>query len=102
MADTLGSLIDKLMTVDLKMWNNQELLYEIRRMSFEEYKEKYFKDEEGAKKLWACLKKACDLNVQRNKLIDEVDSKIIEMIDAGIEGESLDNGKFLQRKHKTY
>ena len=30
MADTLGSLIDKMITVDLKMWNNQELLYKIR------------------------------------------------------------------------
>ena len=29
MADTLGTIIDKLTTVDLKMWNNQELLYEI-------------------------------------------------------------------------
>ena len=30
MADTLGSLVDKLCTVDLKMWNNQEFLYKIR------------------------------------------------------------------------
>ena len=72
MADTLGSLIDKLTTVDLKMWNNQELLYEIRRMSFEEYKAKYFDTEDGAQKLWESLKRACDLNVQRNQLIDEV------------------------------
>ena len=78
MADTLGSVIDKLTTVDLKMWNNQELLYEIRRMSFEEYKKKYFEDENGAKNLWECLKKACDLNVQRNQLINEVDQKIID------------------------
>ena len=40
MADTLGNVIDKLVTVDMKMWDNQELLYEIRRMSFEDYKEK--------------------------------------------------------------
>ena len=102
MSDTLGSLIDKLTTVDLKMWNNQELLYEIRRMSFEEYKNKYFNDEQGAKNLWETLKKACDLNVQRNQLIDEVDSKIIEIVDAKIKGEDLDNGKFLQRSYKTY
>jgi hypothetical protein len=102
MADTLGSVIDKLTTVDLKMWNNQELLYEIRRMSFEEYKKKYFEDENGAKNLWECLKKACDLNVQRNQLINEVDQKIIEIIEAKLSGENLDNGKFLQRSHKTY
>jgi hypothetical protein len=102
MADTLGTLIDKLTTVDLKMWNNQEILYEIRRMSFEEYKRKYFENEEGAKLLWETLKKATDLNVQRNQIINEVDEKVIEMINAGLSGEILDNGKFLQRSHKTY
>lgn len=102
MADTLGTLIDKLTTVDLKMWNNQELLYEIRRMSFEEYKAKYFDTEDGANLLWETLKKACDLNVQRNQLINEIDEKIIEIVNAKIGGEDLDNGKFLQRSHKTY
>ena len=102
MADTLGNVIDKLVTVDMKMWDNQELLYEIRRMTFDEYKEKYFNSEEGAIKLWEVLKKACDLNVQRNQLINEVDQKIIEIINAKLSGEELDNGKFLQRSHKTY
>jgi hypothetical protein len=102
MADTLGTLVDKLTTVDLKMWNNQEILYKIRKMSFEEYKEKYFNNEEGAMELWNTLKKATDLNVQRNQLINEVDEKIIEIINAKLSGEELDNGKFLQRAHKTY
>ncbi len=102
MADTLGTLVDKLTTVDLKMWNNQELLYEIRRMSFEEYKTKYFDTEDGANLLWDSLKKACDLNVQRNQLINEIDEKIIEIVNARLGGEDLDNGKFLQRSHKTY
>jgi hypothetical protein len=102
MADTLGSLIDKMITVDLKMWNNQELLYKIRRMTFKEYKEEYFDNEEGAINLWDSLKKACDLNVQRNQLIDEVDKKIIEIVQSAVSGEELDDGKFLQRKHKTY
>ena len=102
MADTLGNVIDKLVTVDMKMWDNQELLYEIRRMTFDEYKQKYFNSEEGATKLGEVLKKACDLNVQRNQLINEVDQKIIEIMDAKLNGEDLDNGKFLQRSHKTY
>jgi hypothetical protein len=101
MADTLGSLIDKLITIDMKMWNNQELLYEIRRMTFEEYKAKYF-SEEGALELWKCLQKSCDLNVQRNQLIDEVDQKVVEIVKASEAGEDLDAGKFIQRKHKTY
>jgi len=102
MADTLGSLIDKLVTVDMKMWDNQELLYEIRRMSFEEYNKLYFESEDGAKKLWAVLKKACDLNVQRNQLIEEVDVRVIDIINSKISGEDLDNGKYIQRQHKTY
>lgn len=100
--DTLGSLIDKLQTVDLKMWNNQELLYKIRKMTFDEYRKEYFDAEDGAQKLWDCLKKACDLNVQRNQLIDEIDQKIVEMIKVALSGQDLDNGAFIQRKHKTY
>ena len=102
MADTLGGLIDKLLTVDLKMWDNQELLYKIRRMSFDEYKKEYFEDEQGAEKLWKYLKKACDLNVQRNQFIDEIDEKVVEIVKAAASGEDLDAGKFIQRKHKTY
>ena len=102
MADTLGGIVDKLITADLKMWNNQEILYEIRRMTFEEYKAKYFETEEGAELLWATLKKACDLNIQRNVLMDELDEKIVEMISSAINGDDLDSGKFIQRKHKTY
>lgn len=102
MADTFGGLIDKLITVDMKMWNNQELLYEIRRMSFEEYKQKYFHGEDGAQRLWDSLKKACDLNVQRNQLIDEIDTKVVELVNSALAGDELDDGKFIQRKHKTY
>jgi hypothetical protein len=102
MADTLGGLIDKLFTADSKMWNNQELLYEIRRMTFDEYKQKYFNNEDGAQKLWECLKKACDLNIQRNQLIDEIDEKVIEIVKHSISGNELDDGKFIQRKYKTY
>jgi hypothetical protein len=102
MADTLGGLVDKLITSDMKMWNNQEILYEIRRMTFDEYKEKYFSSEEGAVLLWDCLKKACDLNIQRNQLIDEIDEKIVEIVKSATSGEELDAGKYIQRKHKTY
>ena len=100
--DTFGGLIDKLFTVDMKMWDNQEVLYEIRRMTFEEYKEKYFKDEEGALELWDSLKKVCDLNVQRNELIDEVDHYLVNIIKDAIKGKNLDNGKYIQNSYKTY
>jgi ribosomal protein S18 acetylase RimI-like enzyme len=99
--DTIGGLLDKLTTVNLKMWNNQELLYEIRRMTFDEFKSKYFSAEDGAEKLWTCLKKACDLNVQRNDLVDEIDERLVELATKAAAGEDLGAG-FVQRKHKTY
>jgi hypothetical protein len=71
-------------------------------MTFEEYKEKYFLQEDGSLRLWECLKKACDLNVQRNTLIDEIDEKVLEIVKDGLLGSDLDSGKHIQRKHKTY
>lgn len=100
--DTLGGLVDKLITADLKMWNAQEDIYEIRHMSFDEFKQKFFHDEAGAEKIWQFLKKACDLNLQRNQLIDEVDQKVVEIVKAAMSGEELDAGKFIQNKFKTY
>ena len=101
MSDTVGSIIDKLITIDMKMWNNQEFLYKIRRMTFEEYKEEFFLKEEGALILWEKLKKSCDLNVQRNNLIDEIDEKIIEIVKTNSNNIEIEE-KFLQKKHKTY
>ena len=98
--DTLGSLIDKLITVDLKLWNSQELLYEIRRMTFKEYKEKYFETEDGAKIMWEMLKKTTDLNYQRSQLVHEIDKTTIEMLKTAIQGDKLD--KYIQNPHKTY
>lgn len=102
MSDTVGSLVDKLFTVDSKMWSNQELLYQIRKLSFEEFRERFFTSEEAMEELWLWLKKACDLNLQRNQLIDEIDEKVVEIIDIKLNGENLGDGKFIQRKHKTY
>lgn len=102
MADTFGGVIDKLITADLKMWNNQEVFYEIRRMTFDEFKSKYIDSETGPEDLWIILKRLADLNLQRNVLIDEIDEKLVEMIQKAIAGEDLDDGKNIQRKHKTY
>ncbi len=102
MADTFGMLVDKLATTNQKMFVNQEILYEIRRMTFEDFKSSYMSDADGAARLWEALKKACDLNVQRNALIAEVDQKLIAIVEAAARGEELDNGTFVQRQHKTY
>ena len=102
MSDTVGSLVDKLFTIDSKMWDNQELLYKIRKMSFEKFKKRFFTSESDVKKLWQWLKKACDLNLQRSQLIDEIDEKIIEIVNARFLDKGFSSEKYLQPKHKTY
>ena len=101
MADTLGGLIDKLFTVDMKLWNNQEFIYKVRRITYDQFREEYLSSEEKVQTLWLALQKICDLNIQRNQLIDEIDQKIIEMMGAMKNNKDLDNGKFIHRKHKT-
>jgi len=101
MAGTFGGLIDKLITVDMKMWNNQEFLYEIRKIPFEEFQEKYTESEDKQKALFESIKKCCDLNFQRNVLIDEIDETLSEILKATSSGD-IDYEKLIQRKHKTY
>jgi len=95
MSETIGSLIDKLSVVNLKMWNAQDVLYEIRRLSLEQFKEKYQSDE-GMKQLYDVFQKSCNLNFQRNVLIDDIDKKIVEMI------KSNHLEEYIQPKWKTY
>ena len=97
MADTFGSLVDKLCTVDMKMWNNQEILYEIRRMSFNEFQGKYLTSEEMQRKFYDTIHKCCDLNYQRNVLIDEIDQLMVKVVKGEIKVDDL-----VQLKHKTY
>lgn len=93
--DTPGAIIDKIFTVGQKLWNAQEKLYEVRRMTFDEFKVR-FGSEDGLRDLWGYFKQACDLNCQRNQLIDEFDQRLLELTGAA------DDGRNVQRKHKTY
>lgn len=102
MGSTVGELVDRLIVSSLKMWWQQEHIYEIRKMTLEEFKERYWSKPEGAEKIFNYLQKACDLNLQRNQLMNEIDQRLVEMIEAKAAGEDLDNGKFIQRAHKTY
>ncbi len=98
--DTVGSLVDKLCTVDMKMYNTQEKLYDIRRNTFESFKNKYM-NEEGMKDLYDYFVKVSDLNLQRNNYIDEIDQKVVEMITEALKGVDLYDAGFVQKKHKT-
>jgi hypothetical protein len=97
---TLGGLVDQLSVVNLKMWNAQECLYKIRRMTFEEFKEEYSK-EESLKELFDIFKKSCDLNVQRANITDEIDQLFVNTLIA-LQNGTLDIDKLTQNKHKTY
>jgi len=75
--DTVGNLIDKLITVDLKLWHNQEELYRIRKMNHEEFSKEY---SDKMTELHSMLKRCCDLNLQRAKLMDEIDKFLLSSI----------------------
>jgi hypothetical protein len=96
---TLGSLIDALCTVDLKMWNAQEGLYAIRHMTFQEFRD-YISDVDGQLKLFEHFKKSCDLNYLRSELITEIDQMIVKIIEDALEGKDL--SKHIVLAHKTY
>ncbi len=93
--ETLGSIVDRLITVDMKMWYAQEDLYKIVRMSYVDFLDRYgVSDSDGALELYTSLQKALDLNLQRNNLIDEIDEKVAGMIEDG-KGD-------VQKSHKTH
>lgn len=99
MSDTIGSLVDKLATVNNKMFFNQEFLYELRRMSFDEFLGKY-RTMNQMKVLFEGLKKVVDLNLQRQSLILEHDKMLVDMVIDIVENP--DNAsKYVVDQHKT-
>jgi hypothetical protein len=78
--DTVGNLINKLSISTIKMWDNQDILYKIRFMNTKDFENEY---KNNMPELHQILKRCCDLNVQRSKLIDEIDRKIFDKINGG-------------------
>jgi hypothetical protein len=101
MSDTFSGLIDKLITVNLKISHSQNTFENINKSSLQDYKSNYF-NEQGAAKIWQDINKLSDLFLQKNQLISEISEKFNEMMLYSKLGEDLDSGKFIQRKHKTY
>lgn len=94
MADGIGSIMDKLATVDFKMAHNQNILYEVRKQTPEEFEKQWSNNMAG---LHDVLKRCLDLNSQRSRLVDEIDRKLAAMI----KGE-LNPNDFVNPQHKTY
>lgn len=90
--DTLGSLVDKLCTVSMKMWHNQEHLYAIRRMTKDEFCALYG---DRLEHLHDIVRRCCDLNVQRASLMDEIDKFLRD----AVQGSKTD---LVREQHKTY
>ena len=102
MSETIGSLVDKLFTVDSKMWNNQELLYEIRRHDFEWFKNRVLCCDIAGLELYEILKKCCNLNVQRSQLVTEIDTRLVKLVEDGLKGKDLHSPDNIVDSHKTY
>ena len=94
MADTMGQLVDKLSIVNNKMWYNQEIVYAIRRMSTEEFVQKWSQDLAG---LHTVIKRCADLNVQRTRLMDEIDQRLVDALSGKVSADKLQS-----KQHKTY
>jgi len=80
---TIASLVNELALVSHTMWINQETLYAIRKMGFKDFKRTYMSSNDKAKDLWSIIQRACSLNIERNRLIDEIDELMISMIENG-------------------
>ncbi len=69
MAETLGSLCDKLSIVNLKLWFTQE---EVNQAAL------YKRDLPGA-----TARRLVELNLQRNKLATEIDQTLARAVESG-------------------
>ncbi len=69
MADTLGGLIDKLITVDLKLWKVQDLVHQASASQSDLKAETVFQLDA--------------LNKQRNKLMTEIDEMFLSGLQTG-------------------
>lgn len=93
--DTLGNLVDKLAIVTVRMWHAQDDLYRYRRMSTEEWQAEFAGDPDRVRHT---LVRACELNLQRNQLMDEIDKLHLESLSMDEE----EKQKLSAPKHKQY
>lgn len=77
MAETLGSLVDKLCVTNLKLWHVQEDVYRYQKMSREEYEQVPAAE---SKQAWDRL---AQLNLDRNALMTEIDECFAEAVRTG-------------------
>jgi hypothetical protein len=79
MADTLGSLVDKLSIVNLKLWHVQDWVHEVEKKSYETNQ---FTPSEMVEN----IRRLAVLNKQRNALMSEIDGLLDQAIRTGVVG----------------
>lgn len=92
--ETLGMLVDKLCISNTRMWHLQDELYVIRRMTPKEFKAKYGGKLDVLHKL---LRQSADTNLQRNALMDEIDTLMVDVATGKRKPETL-----ARPQHKLY
>ena len=95
MSDTIGQLVDKLSIVNNKMWYSQDIVYAIRRMSTEEFVKHWGSNLTNLAELHKLIKRCTDLNVQRTRLMDEIDQRLVDAISG-----KLSTDKLQAKQHK--
>jgi hypothetical protein len=68
-ADTIGSLVDKLVTTNIKLWFTQDIVHQAAKTG------------EGVD--GSVVQRLHSLNIQRNQLMTEVDMLLAEAVQSG-------------------
>ncbi len=77
MSETLGSLVDKLIIDNLKLWHAQEDVYRYQRMTLEEY------EQVPAAETHKAWQRLAALNLSRNGHMVELDELLAEAVHTG-------------------
>jgi hypothetical protein len=77
MSESFGTLVDKLVTLDFKVWHLQDWVYRCVRMSKEEF------EAQGYEAIHEQVRKLAALNNERNRAMAEIDTALDQAIKAG-------------------
>lgn len=67
MSESFGTLVDRLITLDMKVWHVQDWVYKAAAMPPAEFARM------GHAEIQGQLKKLADLNIERNRAMTEID-----------------------------
>lgn len=77
MSDTLGGLVDKLITVNTKLWFSQDSLHKYAQEGVDAF------SGHPHHEIHEVLKRVADLNLQRNRLMTQIDRCLADAVERG-------------------